>query len=76
MGIQRAKKKKKKKKKKNNVEEIKQKCRLGTVSNEIDLFHIVFAHAYSGHVMRYFSIIGETLHRWGQTDFKPLTLSM
>ena len=32
----------------------------------IDLFHIVFAHACIGHVTRYFSIIGETLHRWGK----------
>ena len=33
---------------------------------EIDLFHIVFAHAYISHVTRYFSIIGETLQRWGK----------
>ena len=32
----------------------------------IDLFHIVFAHACIGHVTRYFSIIGETLQRWGK----------
>ena len=32
----------------------------------IDLFHIVCAHAYIGHVARYFSIIGETLQRWGK----------
>ena len=32
----------------------------------IDLFHIVCAHAYIGHLARYFSIIGETLHRWGK----------
>ena len=32
----------------------------------IDLFHILFAHACIGHVTRYFSIIGETLHRWGK----------
>ena len=32
----------------------------------IDLFHIVSAHTYIGHVTRYFSIIGETLHRWGK----------
>ena len=32
----------------------------------IDLFHIVFAHAYKGHVARYLSIIGETLQRWGK----------
>ena len=32
----------------------------------IDLFHIVFAHACIGHVTRYFSIIGETLYRWGK----------
>ena len=32
----------------------------------IDLFHIVFAHACICHVTRYFSIIGETLHRWGK----------
>ena len=33
---------------------------------QIDLFHIVCAHAYIGHVARYFSIIGETLQRWGK----------
>ena len=33
---------------------------------EIDLFHIVSAHAYIGHVARYFPIIGETLQRWGK----------
>ena len=32
----------------------------------IDLFHIVSAHAYKGHVARYLSIIGETLQRWGK----------
>ena len=32
----------------------------------IDLFHIVCAHAYIGHVAHYFSIIGETLQRWGK----------
>ena len=32
----------------------------------IDLFHIVCAHAYIRHVARYFSIIGETLQRWGK----------
>ena len=32
----------------------------------IDLFHIACAHAYIGHVARYFSIIGETLQRWGK----------
>ena len=32
----------------------------------IDLFHIVSAHAYIGHVARYFPIIGETLQRWGK----------
>ena len=32
----------------------------------IDPFHIVCAHAYIGHVARYFSIIGETLQRWGK----------
>ena len=32
----------------------------------IDLFHIDCAHAYMGHVGRYFSIIGETLQRWGK----------
>ena len=32
----------------------------------IDIFHIVSAHAYIGHVARYFSIIGETLLRWGK----------
>ena len=32
----------------------------------IDLFHIVCAHAYICHVARYFSIIGETLQRWGK----------
>ena len=32
----------------------------------IDLFHIVCAHAYIGHVARYFSIISETLQRWGK----------
>ena len=32
----------------------------------IDLFHIVSAHAYISHVTCYFSIIGETLHRWGK----------
>ena len=35
-------------------------------SNLLDLFHIVCAHAYIGHVARYFSIIGETLQRWGK----------
>ena len=37
--------------------------------NKIDLFHIVSAHACIGHVTRYFSIIGETLHRWGKRIF-------
>ena len=32
----------------------------------IDLLHIVNAHVCIAHVMRYFSIIGETLHRWGK----------
>ena len=32
----------------------------------IDLFHIVCAHAYMGHVSRYFSIIDEALQRWGK----------
>ena len=36
---------------------------------QIDLFHIVCAHAYIGHVARYFSIIGETLQRWGKRIF-------
>ena len=40
------------------------------------LFHIVYAHAYIGHVAHFFSIIGDTIHRWGQTDFKSLILSM
>ena len=35
-------------------------------SPQIDLFHIVSAHAYIGHVARYFPIIGETLQRWGK----------
>ena len=35
-------------------------------SHLIDLFHIVSAHAYIGHVARYFPIIGETLQRWGK----------
>ena len=35
-------------------------------SDTIDLFHSVFAHACIGHVKRYFSIIGETSHRWGK----------
>ena len=34
--------------------------------SKIDLFHIVSAHAYIGHVARYFPIIGETLQRWGK----------
>ena len=36
------------------------------IHRAIDLFHIVFAHACIGHVTRYFSIIGETLQRWGE----------
>ena len=32
----------------------------------IDLFHIVSAHAYIGHVARCFSIIGKTFHKWGK----------
>ena len=38
----------------------------GIIAGVIDLFHIVCAHAYIGHVARYFSIIGETLQRWGK----------
>ena len=38
----------------------------GNVVTRIDLFHIVFAHACICHVTCYFSIIGETLHRWGK----------
>ena len=38
----------------------------GSQNYKIDLFHIVCAHAYIGHVARYFSIIGETLQRWGK----------
>ena len=41
----------------------------GVSKNEgltIVLFHIVSAHAYIGHVARYFPIIGESLHRWGK----------
>ena len=34
--------------------------------NLIELSHIFSAHAYNGHVARYFPIIGETLHRWGK----------
>lgn len=32
----------------------------------IDIFHIVSAHACSGHVTPYISMIGETLHIWGK----------
>ena len=39
---------------------------IGIFYMQIDLFHIVCAHAYIGHVARYFSIIGETLQRWGK----------
>ena len=35
-------------------------------SCQIDLFHILCAHAYIGQVARYFSIIGEPLQRWGK----------
>ena len=38
----------------------------GGMRDIIDLFHIIFAHAYMVHVARYFSIIGETLQRWGK----------
>ena len=36
----------------------------------IDLFHSVSAHAYIGHVARYFPIIGETLQRWSKRILK------
>ena len=36
------------------------------ILKELDLFHIVCAHAYIGHVARYFSIIGETSQRGGK----------
>ena len=36
------------------------------VNHITDLFHVVSAHAYIGHVARYFPIIGETLQRWGK----------
>ena len=39
---------------------------IGECPFSIDLFHIVCAHAYIGHVARDFSIIGETLQRWGK----------
>ena len=41
-------------------------CISSETTGPIDLFHIVSAHAYIGHVTRYFPIIGETLQRWGK----------
>ena len=32
----------------------------------VDIFHIVSAHAYIGHVAIYFPIIGETIQKWGK----------
>ena len=37
-------------------------------TSSIDLFHIGSAHACIGHMSRDFSIIGETLHRWANSD--------
>ena len=38
----------------------------------IDPFRIVYAHACIAHVMRYFSIIGETLYIYGANSFQAI----
>ena len=35
-------------------------------NSKIDIFHVVSAHACIANLTRYFSIIGETSHRWGK----------
>ena len=42
------------------------RCKYSLATEGNRPFSHCFAHACIGHVTRYFSIIGETLHRWGK----------